>query len=398
MLLTGLMVSRIFAPEPSAASLRLNAVKAGLENAGAKMRVVTTAPPPGIIAEPDSSITRVPVLRDSEGYVKGYISYASFDIQAFFKILTMPKTDFVLVEPPPTTGAVARVASALRGTPYFWYAADVWSDATESMDVPQVVKTVVRGLEQFAVSGARGCIAVSDDVAKRARELGAKSVKVVPNGADTDLFNPHVGAPSESQKNGMGITKPYFIYAGTASGWQGAELFAHAFEKFWSPESEVQFLYLTRGDAVPQLEEIATRMKVRAQELGVDYTPLVVHKTVPSQEAAQWQHEALASCVSIQPGIGYDLAYPTKVLTSLACGTPVIYAGAGPAATDVTADDLGLAVPYDEKSVQEAMKTLKEADQERWDETRLFSWVEKNRSMKAVGEAVALYIEDRTEL
>ena len=65
MILTGLIVSRIFAPEPSAASLRLKAVKRGLEEAGSKVRVFTTEPPAGVEAEPDSTICRVPVLRDN---------------------------------------------------------------------------------------------------------------------------------------------------------------------------------------------------------------------------------------------------------------------------------------------------------------------------------------------
>lgn len=392
MILTGLMVSRIFAPEASAASLRLRAVKTGLENMGASIRVVTTEPPLGMSAEPDSTISRVPVLRDSEGYVKGYLSYASFDIQAFLKMLTMPRTDFVLVEPPPTTGTVARVACAIRRVPYFWYAADVWSDATDSMDVPAIVKKVVRGLETFAVSGARGCIAVSEGVADRVRQMGAKSVEIVPNGADTDLFHPEVPQLSSTQKEEMGISQPYFIYAGTASGWQGAELFANSFEQIWTPESDLQFLYLTRGDSVPELETIADGLEAKAKSLGVDYAPLIVQKTVSPEEAAQWQSEAIASCVSIQPGIGYDLAYPTKVLTALACGTPVIYAGAGPAGIDVIDNDLGLSVPYERKSVQEALQIVAQPDLKRWNPARLHEWVVQNRSMKSVGMAVAEYI------
>ena len=397
MILTGLIVSRIFAPEPSAASLRLKAAKRGLEKAGAKVRVFTTEPPPGIKAEPDSTICRVPVVRDKEGYVKGYLSYASFDIQAFLKMLTMPKVDFILVEPPPTTGTVARLACTVRKIPYFWYAADVWSDATDSMDVPALVKKTVRGIESFAIRGARGCIAVSDDVAQRVWEMGAKSVAVVPNGADTQIFNPQAPQLTEEEKTRMRISRPYFIYAGTASGWQEAELFARAFEKFWQPIHDVQFLYLTRGDSVSELEKVADRLAKKAQAVGVDYEPLVIHKTVSPPEAASWQSEAIASCVSIQPGIGYDLAYPTKALTALSCGIPVLYAGVGLAIDDIAENDLGICVPYSEESVLDAMDTLLNEEHENWDPQRLHKWVEENRSMKAVGNAVADYITGRIE-
>ena len=399
MILTGIMVTRIFAPEPSAASLRLKSVKAGLERIGTRVRVFTTEPPAGVDSRPDSTICRVPVLRDKEGYVKGYLSYASFDIQAFFKLLTMPRVDFVLVEPPPTTGTVARLACAIRRIPYFWYAADVWSDATDSMDVPSFVKKTVRGLEAFAIRGALGCIAVSDGVSERVQSMGAKSVKVVPNGVDTDVFNPHVPILTPAQREQMGIKKPYFVYAGTASNWQGAELFAFAFEEFWEKNPEIQLLYLTRGESVPNLEKVASRLEARADTRRVNCAPLIVHKTVSPEEAAQWQREAIASCVSIQPEIGYDLAYPTKVLTALSCGTPVLYAGAGPAGEDLTRNDLGLAVPYSKDAICEAMGVLVEslAREEKWDPNRLHGWVSENRSMTSVGAVVARYIRDRIE-
>lgn len=399
MLLTGAIISRIFSPEASAASLRLSAVREELVRAGADVRVITTNPPPGIEVEKDPQITRVPVLRDSEGYVKGYASYSSFDIQAFFRVLTMPKSDFLLVEPPPTTGTVVRVASAIRGIPYFWYAADVWSDATAGMDVPEVVKRVVIGLEKFTIRGALGCIAVSDGVAQRINEFGAKSVKVVPNGADTKIFNPEVPSLSNEELRSMGIEKPFFIYAGTASKWQGADLFARAFERYWTEYADAQLLYLTRGDSVEQLEKIASRLEVASKSRGLGYAPIIVKPTVSATEAARWQKDAVASCVSIQSGIGYDFAYPTKVLTALSCGTPVIYAGSGPANDDIQDSDLGLSVLYDEESVKEAMRTVlserRKASSRRWDPQLLHNWVRGNRSMESTGRNVAEYVFSR---
>lgn len=399
MVLTGAIISRIFFPEVSAASLRLATVRESLVHAGADVRVVTTNPPPGIHVEKDPNIARVPVLRDSEGYVKGYASYSSFDIQAFFRVLTMRKKDFLLVEPPPTTGTVVRIASAIRGTPYFWYAADVWSDATAGMEVPGIVKKIVRGLEKFTIRGASGCIAVSEGVAQRVHEMGAKSVKVIPNGADTNIFHPEVPSLSSDELRSIGIEKPFFIYAGTASKWQGADLFARAFEKYWVENHDAQLLYLTRGDSVHQLQEIASRLQRVAGEMGIGYAPMIVHSTVPAGEAARWQKQAVASCVSIQPNIGYDFAYPTKVLTALSCGTPVIYAGTGPANRDIRDSSLGLSVPYDEESVRDAMTVMLEVyrkgDSGRWDPISLHQWVRANRSMETTGGDVAQYIFDR---
>lgn len=379
----GLMVTRIFAPESAAASLRLKVVRDALTAAGHTMRVITTNP--GKPYTPDALIKRLPVWR-RDGYVKGYASYLSFDLQAFFHLLVASRPEFVLVEPPPTTGVVARVATVLRKVPYFWYAADVWSDATASMEVPTVVKRAVRAMESFAITGARGVIAVSEDVAQRARELGAKDVCVVPNGADTQTFNLQVAPISEERRAELGIKKPYFLYAGTASVWQGADLFARAMEQL----EGVQLLYLARGENLQKVEEIARRLRTAHPDW--DYDPIVVHPLVDAEEAAAWQRGARACLVSIKPSVGYDFAYPTKVLTALACGTPVIYAGVGPAGEEITANQLGRTCPYDATAVAQAMR---EVATETPDSPRLHQWVVDNRSMQATGVAVADYLRRR---
>ena len=70
-----------------------------------------------------------------------------------------------------------------------------------------------------------------------------------------------------------------------------------------------------------------------------------------------WQRGAAAALVSIKPGQGYDFAYPTKVLSALGCGTPVLFAGRGPVSADVRDFDLGWAAEHDAAAVAEAMRT-----------------------------------------
>ncbi|MDO4607491.1 MAG: glycosyltransferase, partial [Bowdeniella nasicola] len=228
-----MLISRIHAPEPAAASLRLAAVEADLADHGVPVRVLTTTPPPGQeINDPDGvCVSRWPALRDGEGQLRGYLPYMSFDIPLLLRVLTARSPGTYLVEPPPTTGAVMRVMASLLKRPYVWYAADIWSDATEIAGAPAPVVRVVRWLEQFALRGASGVVAVSPGVAERARELGARYVRVVPNGIDTDLFHPGVSAPSAAEYAAAGVRHPYFVYAGTASEWQGADIFVTALRR-----------------------------------------------------------------------------------------------------------------------------------------------------------------------
>lgn len=379
-----LLATRIFAPEAAAATFRLSEVVAALAARGARVRVLTTNPPAGLSADDEAvaevEVSRAPVLRDASGYVRGYLQYLSFDVPLAFRLLCAPRPDVVLVEPPPTTGAVVRVITGLRsltGTrvPYVYYAADVWSDASESVGAPPVVVAILRATECFALRGARRVLAVSDGVAERVRELGADPITVVRNGIDTRVFTPDGPLPDDAPR------EPFLVYAGTASEWQGAEIFAEAMGEVLARRPGTRLVFLGQGSSWPALQRIAADLPPGAIELR----PLV-----PPEEAAAWQRAAAATLVSVKPGLGYDFAYPTKVLAALACGTPVVYAGPGPAAVDLAEHELGEAVDYAVGPVAEAMiRAIEGHPGPEADRRRRAHWVLANRSLARTGAEAA---------
>ncbi|MFQ7930551.1 MAG: glycosyltransferase, partial [Pauljensenia sp.] len=212
------LATRTFTPEPTAAALRLGALARALAAGGNRVRVLTSRLAPSVARDAASSaddphgptplereggtqgqgapaetgngegghglveVRRAPVLRDKTGAVRGYVSYLSFDLPLIARLLTGARPDVVVSEPPPTTGAAVRLACALRRLPYVYYCADIVSDAAALAGVPRPIVRAVAALESFALRGARSVIAVSDGVARRARDLGAKRVVVVPNG------------------------------------------------------------------------------------------------------------------------------------------------------------------------------------------------------------------------
>ena len=165
-----LVATRIHLPEAAAASFRLDGVERALAARRVPVRVLTTRPPADVEhADGEAQgvrVSRWPALRDSSGYLRGYAPYLSFDLPLALRLLLVPRPGVVLVEPPPTTGAVVRVVAALRGVPYVWYAPDVWSTAALSTGAPGPVVRAVRALEAFAVRGAARVIAVNDEVAR----------------------------------------------------------------------------------------------------------------------------------------------------------------------------------------------------------------------------------------
>lgn len=334
------LTSRIFSPEPAAASYRLAALADALDEAGHTVTVLTSTVPGDAAYGTRASVRvkRFPVLRDAAGYVRGYVQYMSFDIPLFFRVLFGRGSDVIITEPPPTTGFVVRLAAAIRRTPYVYYAADIWSDASESTGAPELVVRVVRGLESFALRGAQAVIAVTDGVAERVRELGGHDrVTVIRNGIDTTIFTPE----------GPRIdTAPMVVYAGTTSEWQGADIFVRAFVKVLEAVPNARLIFLGQGSARDDLVRLAAGLKLSAVEF---------HGVVPPAEAARWLRSAHAGLVSMKPGQGYDFAYPTKIHAAVACGVPVVYAGVGPGRESIEKDGLGYAVDYDADAVSQAL-------------------------------------------
>ena len=390
-----LLATRIFAPEAAAATFRLGALVRALAGQ-AEVRVLTTTPPPGLRGRADAvgssgvRVSRWPVLRDATGYVRGYLPYLSFDLPLTLRLLTAPRPDVVVVEPPPTTGAVVRTVTALRRIPYVYYAADVWSDATASMGAPAPVVAVMRAVERYALRGARDVIAVSDGVADRVRCLlgrsGRARVSVVPNGIDTDVFCP------DGERHPDAPETPYLVYAGTASEWQGAEVFAEAMREVVTAEPSARLVFLGQGSSWPALR----RVRDELPEGAIELRPLV-----PPAEAAAWLRGAAAALVSVRPGVGYDFAYPTKVIAALATGVPVVFAGPGPAADDVRDHDLGEAVAHDPAPVAAAMlAAIRRSAGPASERARRTAWVREHRSLGATGAAAAAVVlgEDGSSL
>lgn len=384
------LATRTFTPEPTAAALRLGAFARALAAGGDRVRVLTSRLAPSVARDARQSagsdadpgegaglveVRRAPVLRDRTGAVRGYVSYMSFDLPLLVRLLTGPRPDVVVSEPPPTTGAAVRIACAARRVPYVYYCADIVSDAAALAGVPSIVVRTVAGLESFALRGARRVIAVSDGVARRARDLGARDVAVVPNGVrvpDAVVTGTPEGFPT--------CDGPVFVYAGTVAQWLAPEVFVDAFERVRARLGDARLVFVGQGSG---WEALAERSRGVA---GVDMIP-----AVSAEEADRWMARATATLASLRPG-GYDYAYPTKILASLAQGTPVIYAGPGQAARDIAEGELGVACNLDADEVAEAMVGLASGTAAWVGAEGARAWVSAHRSVEASSRAAAAVV------
>lgn len=375
------IVSRIFTPEPGAAPFRLAALARALVSAGAEVDVLTSTAPPGIADAgdpPGVRVRRARVLRDRDGYVRGYAQYMSFDIPLAFRLLFSRRADAVVVEPPPTTGAVVRVVCALRRLPYVYYAADVWSEAAEIAGSPRYVTRIVRTLERFALGGAAHVAAVSESVAERMREIAPKaSVSVVGNGYDDTLFRPE-GPVHRSDV-------PYLLYPGTASEVHGAHVFVDALPEVLSSVPSARLVFIGQG---AEREAMASRAAVIAPG-AVDFLP-----RMPAAEVAEWIRGASATLASVLPDA--YVAFPTKMLASVGCGTRVVYSGPEPGLSFARTPGVGWTAAHTPHAVAAAMIAALQAEQSPAAREELASWARAEHSLTAVMARLLGVIDDAT--
>lgn len=364
------IASRLYAPEASAAAFRLEALARALEEQGADVHVLTTRPPHGVHgAARYGRPSRWPVLRDAQGQVRGYVSYLSFDIPLALRLLCERNMDALVIEPPPTTGAVGAVAAAIRRIPFTFYAADIWSDATDSVEgVPSVVRAAVRLVETTVWKRAARVLTISPGVHHRVTELiGERSQVMIGNGIDTDTFTPD-GPPADQ---GTEDASPYFVYAGTVSEWQGAEIFIDAFERVLRTHPAARIRFFSEGSGRDALERTV-------RERGID--GIEFHAKVAPAEVARQLRGAVAGLSSITPGQGYEFALPTKIYAATACGTPVVHAGEGAAMDRIRENHLGWASDYEAAEVALSMRAALDGE-DRPDVAHLRQWTMENASL-----------------
>lgn len=420
------ITSRIFEPEPSAASFRLSALAAAFADRGDEVTVLTVRPPAALASaespaaaaqasasqpapsgrapaappsQPASSraaqltpaardyrVARFPVLRDRAGYVRGYVQYMSFDIPLFFRVLCGPRRDLIVVEPPPTSGFFVRLAAALRRTPYAYYAADIWSDASAQTGAPGWMVNLVRRLERFALRGARVVLSVSDGVTSRLAELGVAGTAVtVGNGVDAARFAGALQTDPETAADG----RPVFVYAGTASEWHGADVFVEAMPAVLREAPEARLRFIGGGSERDALE-------ARAAELGIAHA-VSFDPVMTAEQVAPVLQGATAAIASVRPGAGYDFAFPTKLYSAAVCGAPLIHSGPGPAVdfvrTEVEGAPLGEAVADDPDAAAEAMIEAARRPFAAERRRRVTEWAMRNVSLDAVAQRAVQRLE-----
>lgn len=369
------IVSRIFSPEVSAASGILRGWAECFAEHGLAVSVYTSQPPKSMSAEPITGVRvrRAAVIRDRNNYVRGIISYLSFDIPLFFRLLFARRPDLFVVEPPPTTVAVIRLLARLKRVPYVVRAADLWSDAASMVTRSRLLLQLLRAVEIWGLNGATHLFVAHEPLLRRLRELGIRAqATAIGFGADTSIFAFRESTSTESGK---------FVYAGTFSEWHGSGIFIEALIHVRKRFPESRILFVGNGQEREQLYNLA-------EQYGLS-TVVEIRPPIPPSELVQVLADATASLASLKPGQGYDFAFTTKIYSSLAVGCPVVFSGVGPTQKFLqkAPHGAGQAVSYDPLRVADAMIRQIENPTSKEVRRQTSNWIAKNYSLTSIARA-----------
>jgi colanic acid biosynthesis glycosyl transferase WcaI len=345
-----LLLSQYFPPEVGAPQVRLLALTGQLRASGHQVTVVTAMPnyPAGVVHAGyrgrwlvREEVDGIPVIRtwiyaaSGRGVARRMAGYLTFCATSLVGCLLAERPDYVLVESPPLfLGGTAWLVGLVRRAPFVMIVSDLWPASARDLGIitNRHALRLATWLERFLYRRARRVAGVTHGICQAVAEvIGDARVMFLPNGVDTSAFRPGEGGAS-------GLVRPgeiAFLYAGTHGYAQGLELVLDAGDLLRS-RPEIVFLLVGDGPEKARLQRLAA-------DRGLSNVRFADPR--PPQAMPAVFSEARASIVPLLDRPLFRGARPSKIFPSLACATPVIYAGVGEAAELVQSNGAGLVVP-----------------------------------------------------
>jgi glycosyltransferase involved in cell wall biosynthesis len=286
-----------------------------------------------------------------KSFVHRVFAFVSFMVSSFFIGLSVRSVDVVWgTSPPIFQGVTAWLLARLKGAKFLFEVRDLWPDFAIAVGVlksPTLIKLSF-WLEKFLYRRADRMMVNSPGYVEHVRGRGARSVELIPNGADPEMFNPLDNGHPFRQKNHL-KNKFVVLYAG-AHGISNDLTVVLDAAKLLAKDEKIQFVLLGDGKEKTNLQARAAQMGLR----NVTFLP-----PVPKTEMAFALAGADACLAILKPLDEYKTTYPNKVFDYMAAGRPVLLAIDGVIREVVEAADCGVFVqPGDPAALAEAAARL----------------------------------------
>ena len=282
------------------------------------------------------------------------LSFFSFMASSFWAGLRVRDVDLVWgTSPPIFQGVTAWALARLKRARFLFEVRDLWPEFAVAVGV--LTNPLLIGasewLERFLYRRADTVVVNSPGFLEHVRGRGARRVELVPNGADTRMFDPQAEGNAFREAHGL-EGKFVVLYAGAHGLSNDLDVVLDAAARL-QDRPQIALVLLGDGKEKP-------RLKRRAAEMGLENVHFV--DSIPKTEMPAALAAADACLAILKPVEMYKTVYPNKVFDYMATGRPVILAIEGVIREVVEAAGGGLPVPPGEAdALAEAIRTL-EAD------------------------------------
>ena len=307
------------------------------------------------------TIDGIPVTRTYEFPYHGtraalrLLNYASFMLSAPIGALRLGRFDAIYVwHPPLSTGVAAWLIGRITRAPFVYDVQDIWPDAAVLSGLIRSgrVVSLMRRLERFVYRRAAHLLVVTDGARQNliAKGVSPDRVTTLTHWVDPEAFATPSAADVDAAREACdGAGRFLVIFAGNLGLVQGLETVVEAAALLRG--EPIRIALVGDGAARP-------RLLARSREIGTDDVLTFVDRQ-PAARMPAFMTAADALLVHLRRSELSTYMLPSKTLSYLAAGRPIVMAMDGASADLIRAAGAGLVVrPGDPAALAAAIREM----------------------------------------
>lgn len=252
-----------------------------------------------------------------KSFVHRIFSFFSFMISSFFIGMGVEAVDVVWgTSPPIFQGVTAWLLARFKGARFLFEVRDLWPAFAIAVGVlkNRLLIELSEWLEQFLYRRADLVMVNSPGYVQHVRDNGARQVRLIPNGADTEMFD-WQGGPTFKREHGL-EGKFVIQYTGAHGLSNDLDIVLQA-AQLVHDHKEICFVFVGDGKEKAHLIQAAESAGLE----NVLFLP-----SVSKDHMAEVLAGADAGLAILKPLEMYKTTYPNKVFDYMAAGKPVLLA------------------------------------------------------------------------
>jgi glycosyltransferase involved in cell wall biosynthesis len=279
---------------------------------------------------------KAPSVKNFRSRMAFYLTYMVMAALAGL-FLARGKFDVVYATSPPLlVGGAALVISYVRRIPLVFEVRDLWPEVAVALGELQNKYAIrlAKWLEWRCYQRARMVVVVTKGIRQRLIERGlpARKLTFIPNGANTDLFQPQPAAGCALRQE-LGLGNDFIVlYAGLHGIAQGLELLLEAARQL-QEHPTIHFLFVGEGPTKADLIALTRKLELS----NVSFHAEVARERIPAFFSA-----AQVAVVPVRKAALFQGVLPSKMFDAWACACPTLVALDGEARQALHQAEAGL--------------------------------------------------------